>query len=119
MARVCARARRTSDTQAFPQATLFVVPKSTITETETYPPFRSPPCKSARSITLDQPREERTKINLLGPETAGWGGGLPHEGAGVAKFIPSLEDRGREPGMSWDFCRDVLEPWRVFKKLVP
>ena len=29
-----------------------------------------------------------TKINFLGPETAGWGGGLPREGVVVEKFVP-------------------------------
>ena len=38
-----------------------------------------------------QAREKSTKINFFGPETAGWGGGLPPEGVGVEKFVPSLE----------------------------
>ena len=36
-------------------------------------------------------RKKSTKINFFGPETAGWGGGLPPEGVGVEKFVPSLE----------------------------
>ena len=36
-------------------------------------------------------QEKRTKINFLGPETARWGGGLPHEGVVTEKFVPSLE----------------------------
>ena len=38
-----------------------------------------------------QARKKSTKINFLGPETAGWGGGLPLEGVVVEKFVPSLE----------------------------
>ena len=36
-----------------------------------------------------QARKKSTKINSLGPETAGWGGGLPREGVVVEKFVPS------------------------------
>ena len=36
-------------------------------------------------------KKKSTKINFLGPETAGWSGGLPREGVGVEKFVPSLE----------------------------
>ena len=32
-----------------------------------------------------------SKIKCLGPEIAGWGGGLPREGAVVENFVPSLE----------------------------
>ena len=38
-----------------------------------------------------QARKKSTKINFLGPETPGWGGGLPREGVGVENFVPSLE----------------------------
>ena len=43
-----------------------------------------------------QARKKSTKINFLGLETAGWGGGLPREGVPregvrVEKFVPSLE----------------------------
>ena len=40
---------------------------------------------------MNQSRKRSTKINFLGPETAGWGGGLPREGVVVGKFVPSLE----------------------------
>ena len=50
------------------------------------------PCLSApnRAIWL-LAREKSTKINLLGPETARWGGGLPRQGVVVENFVPSLE----------------------------
>ena len=35
--------------------------------------------------------KKSTKINFLGPDTARWGGGLPREGVGVEKFVPSLK----------------------------
>ena len=35
--------------------------------------------------------KKSTKINFLGPETAGWGGGLPRERVGVEEFVPSLK----------------------------
>ena len=38
-----------------------------------------------------QARKKSTKINFLGPETARWGGGLPHKGVVAEKFVPSLE----------------------------
>ena len=38
-----------------------------------------------------QARKKSTKINILGPETARWGGGLPREGVVAEKFVPSLE----------------------------
>ena len=38
-----------------------------------------------------QARKKSTKINILGPETARWGGGLPSEGVAAEKFVPSLE----------------------------
>ena len=31
------------------------------------------------------------RLTFFGPEAAGWGGGLPPEGVGVEKFVPSLE----------------------------
>ena len=31
--------------------------------------------------------KKNKKINFWGPETVGWGGGLPHERAGVKKFV--------------------------------
>ena len=68
-------------------------------------------------------RKTSPKINFLGPETAGWGGGLLHEGVGVEKFVPSLESlfsfgfEGREPGMSRESCQDVPDPWGCSKSL--
>ena len=38
-----------------------------------------------------QARKKSTKINLLGPETARWGGGLPREGVVAEKLVLSLE----------------------------
>ena len=56
------------------------------------------------------------KINFLGPEIAGWGGGLPREGGGGRK-VRALPRQfvflgfGREEhGMSREFCRDVPDP---------
>ena len=43
------------------------------------------------SPAKNQARENNTNIDYLGPETAGWGGGLPREGVGVEKLVPSLE----------------------------
>ena len=39
----------------------------------------------------NQARKKSAKINVFGPETAGWGGGLPPERAGIEKFVPSLK----------------------------
>ena len=39
----------------------------------------------------NQARKKSTKNNILGPETARWGGGLPHEGEVAEKFVLSLE----------------------------
>ena len=36
-------------------------------------------------------KKSRHKDYFLGPEIAGWGGGLPRKGVGVLKFVPSLE----------------------------
>ena len=70
---------------------------------------------------LHQARKRSTKINFLDPETAR---GLPREGGGeIEKFVPSLESlpslgfRGREAGMSREFCRDVQDPWGCSKSL--
>ena len=57
-----------------------------------------------------QARKKSTEINLLGPETAVWGGGLPREGGGgVEKFVPSLESlslgfEGRNLGCPGNFA---------------
>ena len=66
--------------------------------------------------SIAQARQKSTKINLLGPETARWGGGLPREGVVVEKFAPSLESlssfsfEGRNLG-------DVPDPWGCSKSL--
>ena len=36
-------------------------------------------------------KKKSTEIKFLGAETSGWGGGLPREGVGVEKLVPSLE----------------------------
>ena len=83
--------------------------------------------QAARLVTslvdVFQARGKSTKINLLGPETAGWGGGLPREGGGgrkvrarPRKFV-FLGFQGRESGMSRTFCRDVPNPWGCSKSL--
>ena len=36
-------------------------------------------------------QEKRAQKLTLGPEIAGWGGGLPREGVVVEEFVPSLE----------------------------
>ena len=46
---------------------------------------------SLHTVNRFQARKKSTKINFLGLEIAGWGGGLPREGVGVEKFVPSLE----------------------------
>ena len=57
-----------------------------------------------------QARKKSTKINFLGPETARSGGGLPCEGVGVEKFVPSLESlssfgfEGRDLGCPKNFA---------------
>ena len=66
-------------------------------------------------------REKKSKkINSLGPETPR--GGLPREGVGVEKFVPSLESLfslGFEGGNGdvREFCRDVPDPGGVQKGL--
>ena len=70
-----------------------------------------------------QTRKKSTKINFLGPETVGQGGGLPRKGVVVEKFVPSLESlsslglEGRNLGMSREFCWDVLDPRGLSKSL--
>ena len=36
-------------------------------------------------------KKKSTKKNVLGPETAQWGGGLPLEGVVAENFVPALE----------------------------
>ena len=42
-------------------------------------------------LAHNQARKKSTKIKFLGPETAQWGGGLPHEGVVAENFVPALE----------------------------
>ena len=65
-------------------------------------------------------QKKSTKINFLGPETAGWGGGLPRESVVVEKFVPSLESLSSK-GEIWDvlgISPGCPGPLGVFKKFV-
>ena len=76
-------------------------------------------------------RNLRKRRSVWGPETGVWGGGLPPQGVGVEKFVPSLESLfslgsvkernlgcpGNFAGMSREFCRDVPDPWGCSKSL--
>ena len=42
-------------------------------------------------IIVFRHEKKSIKINFSGTKTAGWGGGLPLQGAVVEKFAPSLE----------------------------
>ena len=59
---------------------------------------------------LCQARKKSTKIKLLGPETARWGGGLPREGVVAENFVPALETlfslgfEERNPGCPGNFA---------------
>ena len=92
--------------------------------------MRVPPVQTTQNITfvsLCSGQRKSTKINCLGPETTGWGAGLPREGGGgqkvralPLKFVFLAFGR-EEPGMSREFCRDVPDrdiPLGVFKKFV-
>ena len=65
-----------------------------------------------------------TKMNFLGLETAGCGGGLPPEGVEVEKFVPSLESlsslglEARNLGCPGNFA-GMSRTAGVFKKFVP
>ena len=67
--------------------------------------------------TIVRQEKKSTKINLLGLETARWGGGLPREGVVAEKFVRSLESLSslEESGVSQNFGRDVPDPWRCSK----
>ena len=73
--------------------------------------------KSASRCDVFHARKRSTKIKLLGPETAWWGGGLSREGVDVEKFVPSLAWVWK--GGTWD-VPGVLPgcpgPLGVFKK---
>ena len=85
----------------------------------------TPPPRPEKSNTPTlQARKKSTKINFLGPETARGGEGLPREGAGVEKLVPSLESFF--PWVSREGIWDVPgilpgcpAPLGVFKKFVP
>ena len=68
-----------------------------------------------------QARKKSTKINFLRPETAWWGGGLPHEGVVAEKFVPSLESlsslafEGRNLGCPRNFAGMSRTPAGVQK----
>ena len=67
-----------------------------------------------------QARKKRKKINFWGPET-GWGGGTRRGGGRKVRALPRkfvfLGLLRKEPGMSWEFCRDVPDPWGRSKSL--
>ena len=42
-------------------------------------------------LLLFQTRKKSTTINVLGPETSRWGGGVPCERVGLEKFAPPLK----------------------------
>ena len=65
-----------------------------------------------RTFLVFQARKKSTKIDFLGPETAGWGEGLPHEGVGVEKSAP--EGTGNVPGI----LPGCLGRLGVFKRFV-
>ena len=84
----------------------------------------------AQSLQLNFPfswgrwsgKEKRAqRLTLWARRLPGGVGGLPREGVGVEKFVPSLEVclgfRWREAGMSREFCRDVPDPWGCSKSL--
>ena len=59
-------------------------------------------------------------MSFLGPETAGWGGGLPRKGVVVEKFVPVLKSSfslGFEGWESGVYRRDVPNPWKCSKSL--
>ena len=70
------------------------------------------PCGSVR-----QAGERSTKIDLLGPETGGWGGGSSAQRGGGQKVRSLLQKfvflgfRGREPEMSRELPA-VLDAWQ-------
>ena len=60
-------------------------------------------------------RKKRTKVNVLGPETARWGGVLPCEGMGSKSLFPpsTIEAQAKRtcPRIFREFCRDIPDPW--------
>ena len=51
----------------------------------------------------------------MGPETARWGGGLPHEGVVAEKFVPSLESLSSLHGFRREESQDIPDPRGVQK----
>ena len=51
----------------------------------------SPRKVQKKCVLLVRQEKKSAKINFSGPETAGWGGGLPCKGVGVKKFVLFLE----------------------------
>ena len=72
-------------------------------------------------IPLSSGKKKSTKTNFLGPETAGWGGGLPREGVAIEKLVPSLESlsslglEGRDLGCPRHFAGVARTPGGVQK----
>ena len=81
-------------------------------------------CRSTQSKfhwPICQARKKSTKIKLLGPETARWGGGLPREGVVAENFVPALETLSslgfeeRNPGCPGNFAGMSRTPGGVQK----
>ena len=47
-----------------------------------------PEKKNPEESSSSYRRRQSTKINFLGLESAGWGGGLPREGMVLENFVP-------------------------------
>ena len=68
--------------------------------------------------TLSSGKKKEPKPKLFGPDTFGWGGGLPREGVGAKNFGMSFETQGNQtfwrdiPG----FCRDMPGALEKFEK---
>ena len=61
-----------------------------------------------------------TNINFWAPEVVRCGGGLPGEGVGVEKLVPSLETQGEQTSASGcprNFARMSRTPWECSKTL--
>ena len=62
-------------------------------------------------------RKKNTKISFFGPETAGWGRGLPHEGVVAERIVLSLESLsslGFEGGVQKHCAKKFV---RIFRSL--
>ena len=73
----------------------------------------------AFSKVQESGKEREPKPKLFGLDIFGWGGGLPHEGAGAKKFGMSLETR--EIKLFWrdipGFCQGIPEAPEKFEKI--